>query len=56
VNADAGILPMIYANGLGVTKNYELAMHFACELGGDLHDLAPLLEKLWQAKHRCSSS
>ena len=49
-NADAGILLMIYANGLGVTKNYDVAMHFACELGGDLHGLAPLLEKLWQAK------
>ena len=26
-----GVLTMLYANGLAVTRNYDLAIHFACE-------------------------
>jgi uncharacterized protein YecT (DUF1311 family) len=32
--ASAEVLTMIYANGRGATRNYDLALKFACEIGG----------------------
>jgi hypothetical protein len=34
VMGGAEILIMVYANGQGVPKNFELALRFACTLGG----------------------
>ena len=47
---DSGILMMLYANGLGVPTNYDLALRFACEWAEPPVDLALLLGALWGAK------
>ncbi len=47
---DAGILMMLYENGLGVPTNHDLALRFACEWADSPTDLALLLGTLWGAK------
>lgn len=42
--AGTGMLMTIYANGMGAPRNFDLAMKFACELGG-----APAEEEGWLA-------
>ena len=42
--AGTGMLMTIYANGTGARRNFDIAMKFACELGG-----APAEEEGWLA-------
>ena len=42
--AGTGMLMTIYANGIGAPRNFDIAMKFACELGG-----APAEEEGWLA-------
>ena len=49
------ILMMLYANGFGVERNFELAQRFACEVGGSPEELAArrqLLEAYAKSDHR----
>jgi len=43
---DQAVLMMIYANGLGVTVNRDLALKYACSLGGALLELLGRTETL----------
>jgi hypothetical protein len=42
----SGLLMMIYANGMGVERNFDLAMRFACEYGGAPAESAGRIETL----------
>jgi hypothetical protein len=46
----AEILMMIYANGRGVPVNLELALRFACQVGGAPAELEARLGRLWSAR------
>jgi uncharacterized protein YecT (DUF1311 family) len=46
----SGMLMMIYANGLGVEKNYDLALKFACEAGGAEAEVEHRVDHLVQLK------
>ena len=50
--ARADVLMMIYANGSGVPVNLDLALHFACELGGAGLELGGRVTRLWEARQR----
>lgn len=41
-----GILAMVYANGQGVAKNYNLARKAACSASDDPHEVVEILDKL----------
>jgi len=44
------ILMMIYANGRGVPVNWDLALRFACQIGGAPLELGGRVSRLWQAR------
>ena len=44
------ILMMLYANGRGVRANYDLALRFACQVGGAPAELSLRISKLWDAR------
>jgi len=41
---------MIYANGFGVPENYDLALRFACQVGGAPAELGGRVSRLWAAR------
>jgi len=43
---DHGVLAMLYANGLGVTRNLDLATHYACRAGGAYSEVRGRVEHL----------
>ena len=49
-----GILMMIYANGLGVQRNGDLALRFACEFGGAEAELGMRVSRIVRADHGTS--
>jgi len=46
----ADTLMMIYANGRGVPVNLDLALRFACKVGGAPAELGGRLHRLWKAR------
>ena len=46
----ADTLMMIYANGRGVPVNLDLALRFACKVGGAPAELGGRLHQLWKAR------
>jgi hypothetical protein len=44
------LLMMIYANGQGVTANLDLALRFACQVGGAPAELGKRVARLWAAR------
>lgn len=55
---DYAVLTMIYANGQGVERNWDLAIHFACKAGfaadeieGRVMHLVQLRDQHWQGKN-----
>lgn len=55
---DYGVLAMIYANARGVSRNWDLAVHFACKAGfspdeieGRVLHLVQLRDKHWQGSN-----
>ncbi|HKO52196.1 MAG TPA: hypothetical protein VJV79_31025 [Polyangiaceae bacterium] len=47
---NAEVLMMIYANGLGVPKDYDLAIRFACQAGGAPAELSSRIARLLAAR------
>lgn len=43
---DYGVLMMIYANGYGVKKNMDLALHFACKVDREYFSISELVNEL----------
>ncbi|HYP87208.1 MAG TPA: hypothetical protein VEQ59_03630 [Polyangiaceae bacterium] len=46
----AEILMMLYANGRAVPANLDLALRFACQVGGAPFELGGRVSRLWQAR------
>jgi len=46
----AAILMMVYANGNGVQKNFDLALHFTCRVGGAEAEIESRAARLWRAR------
>jgi hypothetical protein len=46
------ILMMIYANARGVSRSFDLALRFACEVGGARKELESRVSRLWNARER----
>jgi len=44
------VLMMIYANGFGAPANYDLALGFACQVGGAPAELGGRVSRLWAAR------
>lgn len=54
--AGRAILSMVYANGNGVERNYDLALKFACEMKGAPGDLAGNIHELQRFKDAQSAA
>jgi uncharacterized protein YecT (DUF1311 family) len=50
-NMDYGILAMLYANGKGVTRNLDIAIHYACKFEGSAAELEGRIKHLIELKN-----